>query len=443
MTSRSDIATAIRRWLKEIPGAADAADRILLKAESKGRVPAQITCPVAQHAALVTFFSDKYVRRGTTAPDQCKLLFSRWEAEVLGGEATFLPGLAAARGRPLRNRQRERQDRAACIQSELAPYASVNGLPGLVSQRELDLLDQRKGRFWHRSDPLQFDQMGLQIRRYMALLQFVEDLRSDSTRMERVVHASRLVAGDTHWLRPGNQVWRDLAEDELQFHPLPHESDDILGEKERATRALSLVGLVDNLTSVTVLVFGRFALLRPGARWNWATEAAEQHLPIWLSGQHLLDAHVVPDSPIRCVISIENETSFLDLMELHREDNETLLVYTEGHANRAVVALLRRIEQACPDAVFHHQGDLDLFGVRILASLIERTGLPIEPMCMDVETHQRFESAALPLTDHERDEMVQAARGQHLPCRELLRRISETGLRIEQEVITATLAQDP
>ncbi len=109
MTSRSDIATAIRRWLKEIPGAADAADMILRKAESRGSVPAQITCPVAQHAALVTFFSDKYVRRRTD-PDKCRLLFSRWEAEVLGGEAIFLPALAAARGRKLRNRQREKQD---------------------------------------------------------------------------------------------------------------------------------------------------------------------------------------------------------------------------------------------------------------------------------------------------------------------------------------------
>lgn len=350
--------------------------------------------------------------------------------------------LAAARGRRLRNRQREKQDRAECIKTELAPHVSVNGLPGFVSQRELDLLDQQKGRFWHRSDKWQLDQIGPQIRRYIALLQFVEDLRSDSARMERIVHASRQVAGDTHWFRPGNQVWRDLVDDELQFNPLPQELDEVLGDKERAARALSLVGLVENLTSVTVLVFGRFALLRPGTRWNWATEAAKQHLPIWLSAQHLLYAHVVPDSSVRCVISVENETSFLDLIELHHGDNETVLVYTEGHANRAVVALLRLIEQACPVATFHHQGDLDLFGVRILASLTERTGLPIEPMYMDVETHQRFESTALPLTDHEHDEIVQAIIGQQLPCLELLCRISETRLRVEQETITANIARD-
>ena len=90
MTSRSDITKVIRRWLKEIPGAADAAEMILRKAESKGRVPAQITCPVARHTALAWFFSDKYVRRGTDS-DKCKLLFSRCEAEMLGGEAFFLP----------------------------------------------------------------------------------------------------------------------------------------------------------------------------------------------------------------------------------------------------------------------------------------------------------------------------------------------------------------
>ncbi|MCH8042510.1 MAG: DUF2399 domain-containing protein [Planctomycetes bacterium] len=441
MTSRSDITTALRQWLNETPGAADAADMILRKAESKGSVPAQITCPVAQHTALVTFFSDKYVRRGTD-PDKCKLLFSRWEAEMLGGEEIFLPALAAARGRKLRNRRQERQNRAERIRTELAPHVGENGLPGLVAQRELGLLDQQKGRFWHRSDKWQLNQIGPQIRRYIALLQFVEDLRSEPTRMERIVHASRKVAGDTHWFRPGNQVWRDLAGDELQFTPLPHEVHELLGDKERAIRALSLVGLVENLTSVTVLVFGRFALLRRGTQWNWATEAAEQQLPIWLSAQHLSNTHVVPNSSVHCVISVENETSFLDLIELHHDDDETVLVYTEGHANRAVVALLRLIARACPQAMFHHQGDLDLYGVRILASLIDRTGLSIEPMYMDVETHQRFESTALPLTDHEHDEIVQAVKDQHLPCLELLRRISKTGLRVEQEAITADMARN-
>ena len=141
MTSRSDIATALRQWLKETPGAADAADVILRKAESKGRVPAQITCPIAQHAALVTFFSDKYVRPGTD-PDKCKLLFSRWEADVLRGEEIFLPALAAARGRKLRNRRQEKRNRAERIRTELAPHVGENGLPGLVAQRELGLLDQ-------------------------------------------------------------------------------------------------------------------------------------------------------------------------------------------------------------------------------------------------------------------------------------------------------------
>lgn len=441
MTSQSDIATVLRRWLNDTPGAANVADTILRKAESKGRVPAQITCPVAQHPALVTFFSDKYVRRGTD-PDKCKLLFSRWEADVLRSEAVFLSALATARGRKLRNRRQEKQNRADRIRTGLAPHVGENGLPGLVAQRELELLDQQKGRFWHRSDKWQLDQIGPQIRRYIALLQFVEDLRSEPTRIERIVHASRKVAGDTHWFRPGNQVWRDLAEDELQFSPLPREMDEVLEDKERAARALSLVGLVENLTSVTVLVFGRFALLRQGTQWNWATEAAEQQLPIWLSAQHLLDSHVIPNSSIQRVIGVENETSFLDLVELHHNDDETILVYTQGHANRAVVALLRLIAQACPHAMFHHQGDLDLFGVRILASLIERTGLPIEPMYMDVETHARFESTALPLTDHEHDEIVQAVTSQQLPCLNLLRRISETRLRIEQEAITVNLARD-
>ena len=94
--------------------------------------------------------------------------------------------------------------------------------------------------------------------------------------------------------------------------------------------------------------------------------------------------------------------------------------------------------QACPNAGFYHQGDLDLYGVRILASLAERTGLAIEPMHMDAATHQRFEASGMRLTDQQHVEVEHALSDGRLPCRDVLQRIASTGLRIEQEAITAT-----
>lgn len=191
-------------------------------------------------------------------------------------------------------------------------------------------------------------------------------------------------------------------------------------------------------TSVAVLAFGRFSLRRSEAEWHWATEAAGQQIPVWLTAQQLANAEVLPAPVIHRVISVENETSFLDLIEYHGGRGDTVLVYTEGHANRAVVALLHLMAEACPNARFYHQGNLDLYGVRILASLVERTGVTIDPMYMDATTHQRFEASGIRLTDQQQAEVERAVSDGTLPCQDLLQRIAATSLRIEQETITAT-----
>ena len=149
--------------------------------------------------------------------------------------------------------------------------------------------------------------------------------------------------------------------------------------RERLARALADVGIVENLTSVLVLVYGHFALQRGAALWNWPVEAASQRLPIWLTAVHLKDSRIVPKASITRVISIENETSFLDLVEQQGDNPGVALVYTEGQVNRAVVAVLRLLSEAAPLAQFQHQGDLDLPGLRILASLCDRAGLSIQP----------------------------------------------------------------
>ena len=206
MTTRNDLEAAIHRWLKEAPSAVDVADWILRKAEAKGCVPKQLTCPVDErrHAALVSFFSDRYVRLGSRG-SKCRLLFERWENETLGQSGWFVSELAAARGRTLRNRQQEKEDRASRISSLLSEHASRDGLSGFVARHELDTLGDRKGRFWYRSGkrvPAQTDQ---DIQRYFALLQYVDSLKRDPSRIERVVHVSREIAGYTHWLRTGTQ----------------------------------------------------------------------------------------------------------------------------------------------------------------------------------------------------------------------------------------------
>lgn len=75
------------------------------------------------------------------------------------------------------------------------------------------------------------------------------------------------------------------------------------------------------------------------------------------------------------VLTIENETTFLELAKINRD---TLLIHT-SYPNRAVLALLHRLPAGLP---VHHFGDTDPAGFDILRDLRERSGRVILPLYM-------------------------------------------------------------
>ncbi len=81
------------------------------------------------------------------------------------------------------------------------------------------------------------------------------------------------------------------------------------------------------------------------------------------------------DSAANRVLTVENETTFLELAKSNRD---TLLIQT-SYPNRAVLALLSRLPAELP--VFHF-GDTDPAGFDILRDLRARTARPIQPMHM-------------------------------------------------------------
>lgn len=78
------------------------------------------------------------------------------------------------------------------------------------------------------------------------------------------------------------------------------------------------------------------------------------------------------------ILTIENETTFLELVKLNHGD--TLLIQT-SHPNRALVSLLARVSADFP---CFHFGDTDPAGFDILRSLRDKTGRPFQPL------HMRF-----------------------------------------------------
>jgi hypothetical protein len=81
------------------------------------------------------------------------------------------------------------------------------------------------------------------------------------------------------------------------------------------------------------------------------------------------------------VISVENLTTYHDM-----EEARAAVIYLGGFHNTPRTIFLRKLYDHEPDARYFHQGDLDPYGFLILENLKEKTGIPFEPMKMDMNT---------------------------------------------------------
>jgi hypothetical protein len=112
-----------------------------------------------------------------------------------------------------------------------------------------------------------------------------------------------------------------------------------------------------------------------------------------------LRAATVFDCPARAVITIENATSYHELIGLQTPD--VLHIFTGGFASPTVIALLQAIRGAQPARPLYHWGDLDAGGFRILLHLRKQLG-EIAPLAMDEATFTQYQRWAQPLTANDR-----------------------------------------
>lgn len=427
-------------WLRRYPGAVAAADRLLDEADRRGGLPSTLTCrSEAEAVALTALLSARFVRPDR-AGTKARVLLSSWSADGGTPLGELRAALASARTRPIVDRPEVRARRVGLISDALASAAKEDGLVGHVAARELAIVGQARGRGWSRWGEADEEFATDDIARYLRLLRALGRLQADPERVERVAHVSRVVAGHTHWLRVGSQPWRDLGDDVLDYDAALR--DRLSDEADPATRraaALAEWGLVENFTSVMVLAFGPFGVTRSnGVTWGWARDAYQVELPVWLSIAHLIDARLDVPASVTCILTVENETSFWDLMPSAAREGR-ILVWTEGQANRAVIRVLRMLAADRPGLEFRHQGDLDLPGIHILSSLQVRTGLRVSPERMDAGSHRHYRDWGIKLTESE-IRRAKAATRERLPCADLLQEIVTTGVRIEQEVLTGEQA---
>jgi hypothetical protein len=137
------------------------------------------------------------------------------------------------------------------------------------------------------------------------------------------------------------------------------------------------------------------------------------------------------------VLTIENKETFYALAE--RRGNMLAqydaFLYTAGHPNRAVAALVSTL--AASGFAFYHAGDLDVEGILILQELAAIAEKPVLPVCMDGETFDEYRQFGRSLTKSMlyRSALISESTRKFPGIADLLIRIEQNKMGIEQEII--------
>jgi hypothetical protein len=261
----------------------------------------------------------------------------------------------------------------------------------------------------------------------------------------RLANFARRATGSTKGLRAGQDRYVRVTDALLMYVPALAERVTAEAPAEHPDKrrlALECLNIFRNETPIDVLCWGHFVLEKHGKRLDAPAFHHGLGEPCRLLLLHLRDAEVREVQAER-VVTIENETTFNDYIDwLRASRRNEIVLLSEGQANWAVVRLLRLLIQAAPSTQFLHWGDMDRFGVLILRSLRRRTGVPIEPLWMDVRTFESCRSSGLPLSPGEAEDIqrVISASVDEVGS-DLLRAILKARRWVEQEAVAEQVLQ--
>ena len=160
----------------------------------------------------------------------------------------------------------------------------------------------------------------------------------------------------------------------------------------------------------------------------------DPHLPSISLSEDVLRAATIISCPATALITVENLTSFSELLFVRPP---SVIIVCTSFASPALVAFLSRISAFRPDLPFVHWGDLDAGGLRILAHLRQHLGTVL-PLGMDVETFEAYRTYAQPLTANDRASFNALLADPILAdCTALINHLLTVGLKLEQEAVSA------
>ena len=149
-------------------------------------------------------------------------------------------------------------------------------------------------------------------------------------------------------------------------------------------------------------------------------------------GTALINSLEVKELKVKRVLTIENLTSFHTY-----EPKDELVIYLGGYHNTVRRKFLKKLY--CYDSMveFHHWGDIDLGGFRILNHLRQKTGIPFKSYLMDLETLERFIEFVKPIDNKGYLESLRelAEKEGFEEFVEVIGGMVEKRVRLEQEVV--------
>lgn len=146
-----------------------------------------------------------------------------------------------------------------------------------------------------------------------------------------------------------------------------------------------------------------------------------------------LRAARILDCPARAIITVENATSYHELIGL--QTPEVLHLFTGGFASPTVITLLQAIRAARPTLPLYHWGDLDAGGFRILLHLRKQLG-EVRPLAMDEMTFRQYQRFAQPLTVNDRNGLMALQTHSALrDCAGVIGALRAANCKLEQEAV--------
>jgi hypothetical protein len=133
---------------------------------------------------------------------------------------------------------------------------------------------------------------------------------------------------------------------------------------------------------------------------------------------------------------IENKETFFALAQaVPPLPGYACFLYVGGHPNRAVRALVSLLAES--GFALSHAGDLDPDGILILQELAKIAGKAVRPLRMDADTFDAYLACGKPLEPSilTRTALISETTRAIPGMAELIRRIEETGMGVEQEII--------